>query len=121
MASAGWGPDWYGDAALSYFNPLFSGPPFPSNGGSNFGYFYNTAVNSLIAQARQAARPEAAAIWAQADQAVMKDAPIYPITSPLQPPSTPVRAQRGVHPGDPELRPGERLAELARQQLNGSR
>ena len=40
MASAGWGPDWYGNSALTFFNPLFSSPGgFPANGGSNFGYF----------------------------------------------------------------------------------
>jgi peptide/nickel transport system substrate-binding protein len=43
-------------------------------------------VNSLIAQGAQAATASAAAsIWGKADQAVMKDAPIYPITDPQQP------------------------------------
>ena len=27
VSAAGWGPDWYGDGALSFFNPLFSGAP----------------------------------------------------------------------------------------------
>ena len=40
MTGAGWGPDWYGNSAVTYFNPLFSSPGgFPANGGSNFGYF----------------------------------------------------------------------------------
>ena len=30
---AGWGPDWYGDAALSFFSPLFSGPAVLPAGG----------------------------------------------------------------------------------------
>ena len=30
VSLAGWGPDWYGNAALSFFGPLFSGEPsFP--------------------------------------------------------------------------------------------
>jgi peptide/nickel transport system substrate-binding protein len=86
MASAGWGPDWYGNAAVSFFNPLYSSPGgFPANGGSNFGYFSSTAVNNLIKQAlSQPTEPEADKFWAQADMQVMKEAAIYPITSVLQ-------------------------------------
>ena len=40
MAGSSWGPDWYGNSAVTYFNPLFSSPGgFPANGGSNFGFF----------------------------------------------------------------------------------
>jgi len=86
MASAGWGPDWFGNAALTYFNPLFSSPGgFPANGGSNFGYFQSATVNNLISQAlSQPTEPEADKFWAQADQEVMKESAIYPITSDLQ-------------------------------------
>jgi peptide/nickel transport system substrate-binding protein len=86
MASAGWGPDWYGNSAVSFFNPLYSSPGgFPANGGSNFGYFSSTAVNNLIKQAlSQPTEAEADKFWAQADQQVMKEAAIYPITSQLQ-------------------------------------
>jgi peptide/nickel transport system substrate-binding protein len=86
LASSGWGPDWYGNSALTYFNPLFSSPGgFPANGGSNFGYFQSSTVNNLINQAlNQPSEPAADKIWAQADQQVMKEAAIYPITSPLQ-------------------------------------
>jgi peptide/nickel transport system substrate-binding protein len=86
MASAGWGPDWYGNAAVSFFNPLYSSPGgFPANGGSNFGYFSSAAVNNLIKQAlSQPTEPAADKFWAQADMQVMKEAAIYPITSPLQ-------------------------------------
>jgi peptide/nickel transport system substrate-binding protein len=83
---AGWGPDWYGDGALSFFNPLFSGPPSYPPVGSNFGFYNDPTVNSLISQGAQTATASAAAgVWAKADQAVMKDAPIYPITDPQQP------------------------------------
>ena len=86
MASAGWGPDWFGNAAVSFFNPLYSSPGgFPANGGSNFGYFSSTTVNNLINQAlSQPTEPEADKFWAQADMQVMKEAAIYPITSGLQ-------------------------------------
>ena len=52
MASAGWGPDWFGNSAVSFFNPLYSSPGgFPANGGSNFGYFSSATVNNTISQA----------------------------------------------------------------------
>ena len=83
---AGWGPDWYGDAALSFFGPLYDGSAAFPPVGSNFGFYNNPTVTALIAQGSTASSQSAAAsIWAQADQDVMKDAPFYPITQPLQP------------------------------------
>ena len=86
MASAGWGPDWFGDSAVSYFNPLYSSPGgFPANGGSNFGYFSSATVNNTITQAlSQTTEAAADKYWAQADEEVMQAAAVYPITSPLQ-------------------------------------
>jgi peptide/nickel transport system substrate-binding protein len=85
ISSTGWGSDWYGNAALSYFAPLFSGPPsFPPN-GSNFGFYDNPKTNQLIQQAATAkTEDDAAKLWAQADRQVMGDAPFYPITNPKQ-------------------------------------
>lgn len=85
LTGAGWSPDWYGDSAVTWFNPLFSSPGgFPPNGGSNFGYFSDPTVNSLVKQAlAQPAEAQADTYWAKADQAVMAAAAIYPITSPL--------------------------------------
>ena len=86
LSLAGWGPDWYGDAAVSFFNPLFSGPASYPPVGSNFGFYSDPAVTSLIAKGASAATSSAAAtIWGQADEAVMKDAPFYPIVNPNQP------------------------------------
>ena len=86
IALAGWGPDWYGDAAQSFFSPLFSGSASFPPSGSNFGFYNDPSVNSLIEKAGSAATTsDAATLWGQADQAVMKDSPIYPITDPLQP------------------------------------
>jgi peptide/nickel transport system substrate-binding protein len=86
VSLAGWGADWYGDAALSFFGPLFNGqaafPPI----GSNFGFYNNPAVNDLIKQASAATDPaKSQALWAQADKQVMEDAPFFPITAPNQP------------------------------------
>jgi peptide/nickel transport system substrate-binding protein len=86
IAAAGWGPDWYGNSAVSFFNPLYSSPGgFPANGGSNFGYFSSATVNNLINQAlSQTTEAQADQFWAKADMQVMKEAAIYPITSGLQ-------------------------------------
>ena len=86
LAVSGWGPDWYGDAALSFFGPEFSGPNSYPPIGSNYGFYNNPAVTALTGQAATSASASAAAtVWAQADQKVMADAPFYPITQPLQP------------------------------------
>ena len=82
LAEAGWGPDWYGDAALSFFGPLFNGkaafPPI----GSNFGFYQNPATDALIKQAgEEQDRTKSSALWAQADKQVMEDAAFFPITS----------------------------------------
>ncbi len=50
VSLAGWGPDWYGDAALSFFGPLFASTSFPP-AGSNYGFYTNPAVDTLIKQA----------------------------------------------------------------------
>jgi peptide/nickel transport system substrate-binding protein len=85
LSLAGWGADWYGNAALSFFAPLFAGSrAFPPT-GSNFGLYESAATNALILQAATAqTTDEAAALWAKADEQVMKDAPFFPITNPIQ-------------------------------------
>ena len=82
VSLAGWSPDWYGDAAKSFFEPLFDGRIMPPT-SSNFGLFNDPKVNSLIDQALGATSTSAAApLWHQADVQVMKDAAIFPITDP---------------------------------------
>jgi len=85
LSLAGWGSDWYGNAALSFFNPLFSGPPsFPPN-GSNFGLYNSPTANAAITAAINAPTADAAkSLWSAADHAVMTDAAIFPLTNPLQ-------------------------------------
>jgi peptide/nickel transport system substrate-binding protein len=86
LAGPGWSPDWYGDSAVSWFNPLFSSPGgFPPNAGSNWGYFSDPTVNSLITKAlAQNTEAQADTYWAKADEAVMSAAGFYPITAQLE-------------------------------------
>jgi len=91
LAIAGWGPDWYGDAAASFFQPLFygnnggDGSAFPPN-GSDFGFYNSAKVNQLIVAAAKEQDPtKSAALWAQADATVTNDAAIFPITTGNQP------------------------------------
>jgi peptide/nickel transport system substrate-binding protein len=85
LGLAGWGSDWYGDAAVSFFAPLFSGKPsFPPT-GSNYGFYDNSKTDGLIAQAASAkTESESGSLWQQADQQVMEDAAFFPITQPVQ-------------------------------------
>lgn len=86
LTGAGWSPDWFGDSAVSWFNPLFSSPGgFPVNGGSNFGYFTSNTVNTDIKDAlAQTTEPAADKYWAKADMDTMAAAAIYPITATEQ-------------------------------------
>jgi peptide/nickel transport system substrate-binding protein len=88
VSISGWGPDWYGDAATSFFLPLFygkGGAAFPPN-GSDFGFYDNSVVDSLIDQASTAVDAATAnALWAKADRQVMDDASFYPVTADNQP------------------------------------
>lgn len=82
LAIAGWGSDWYGNAALSFFGPLFDGATsFPPN-GSNFGLYDSAKTDALITQASEASDADSAALWGKADQQVMQDAAFFPLTNP---------------------------------------
>jgi peptide/nickel transport system substrate-binding protein len=86
LSVAGWAPDWYSQGALSFFGPLFSGAAAYPPVGSNFGFYNDPTVNALISKASATADVASAdQMWVQADQDVMKDAAIYPITDSLQP------------------------------------
>ena len=85
LSLAGWGADWYGDAALSFFAPLFSGQPSYPPTGSNFGFYNSAKTNSLIQQASTATtQSQSGQLWNEADHQVMQDAAIFPITNPQQ-------------------------------------
>ncbi|TCC45136.1 ABC transporter substrate-binding protein [Kribbella capetownensis] len=85
LSLASWGADWYGNAALSFFNPLFSGEPSFPPVGSNFGLYNDPQTNDLIDQAIAAPTTDAAAeLWAKADARVMEQAAFYPVTNNKQ-------------------------------------
>ena len=84
VSLAGWSPDWYGNAAASFFPPLFDGRVLPPT-SSNFGLFSDPALNPIIDAALKAPTEAAAAtLWHQADIETMKNAAIFPITAPNQ-------------------------------------
>ncbi len=86
LSTAGWGADWYGTGSeLSYFKPLFSGPPSFPPVGSNFGLYNSKATNDLIDKAVAAkTSDESQALFQKADEQVMKDAAFFPITNPKE-------------------------------------
>jgi peptide/nickel transport system substrate-binding protein len=85
LSLAGWGPDWYGDAAKSFFEPLFNGTVLPPT-SSNFGLFNDPVLNNIVDQALAAkSTSDAANLWHQADVETMKQVAIYPITDPNWP------------------------------------
>lgn len=81
IAEVGWGPDWFPSGAKSWFEPLFNGNNLPPN-SSNFGFFNDPKVNTLMQQAETASASAAPGLWHQADQEVMKQAAVYPIANP---------------------------------------
>ena len=86
LALASWGPDWYGDAAVSFFKPLLGGPPSFPPACCNFGVYDNPAVTSgITTAANQASAVTAGRMWGQIDQEAMRDAPIYSIAQPMRP------------------------------------
>jgi peptide/nickel transport system substrate-binding protein len=85
LSLAGWGPDWYGDAALSFFGPLFDGRILPPQ-SSDFGLFNDDTVNACIDKAKNAKSvDEANTTWGECDEDVMKAAAFFPITNPNTP------------------------------------
>lgn len=84
LSLAGWSPDWYGNAAASFFPPLFDGRVLPPT-SSNFGQFSDPTLNPIIDAALKAPTEAAAGtLWHQADVETMKAAAIFPITAPNQ-------------------------------------
>jgi peptide/nickel transport system substrate-binding protein len=84
-AFTGWLPDWYGEAALSFFTPLFDGRSLPPS-SSNFGLYNDPKTNADIDKAKAATTAATAhQFWNAADHQIMNDAAIYPLDDPNQP------------------------------------
>ncbi|MFC4121710.1 ABC transporter substrate-binding protein [Nonomuraea zeae] len=80
ISAPGWVPDWYGNNGRSTMQPLFQTNCNP--GTSNYGCYRNPKVDGLIEQAlTETDTTKAAALWHQADQAVMADAVIVPFNN----------------------------------------
>ncbi len=85
LAEAGWGPDWYPTGGKSYFLPILDGNNLPPN-SSNFGFFNDPKLNSILASALAAPSVSAAtSLWHQADEEAMAQAAVYPLESPNRP------------------------------------
>jgi ABC-type transport system substrate-binding protein len=85
LAGPGWNPDWQGNAARSFFVPLLDGRQC-GEGSTNYNCYNSPEVNKLIDQAlAEQDLDKAAALWHQADQKVMADAPWVPITTGKNP------------------------------------
>jgi peptide/nickel transport system substrate-binding protein len=85
LAEAGWSPDWYPTGAKSYFEPILNGNNLPPT-SSNFGFFNDPKLNTLMQEALAAPSDSAAAaLWHQADVEAMTQAAVYPIEDPNLP------------------------------------
>lgn len=84
MAAAGWAPDWLGNAARSFFGPLFDGRTMPPV-SDDFGLYDNARVDREIDAASRAHGRHAARLWHRVDRSVIADAPVFPISSPRTP------------------------------------
>jgi len=85
ITEPGWVPDWFGPTnGRATLPDLFDGAlNFP---GSDWGGYDNPSVDSLVTQAESATTiTAAAALWHQADEQVMKDAPFIPFQTQLTP------------------------------------
>jgi peptide/nickel transport system substrate-binding protein len=82
LAFTGWEPDWYGNNARTYLQPLFDSSSVSENDdwGSNFGYYRNARTNELIHAALTSSdEVQANEFFRQAEAQVMRDAAVVPI------------------------------------------
>jgi peptide/nickel transport system substrate-binding protein len=82
VASTGWEPDWYGNNARTYLQPLFDSSSVSENDdwGSNFGYYSNARTNELIHAALTSPdEVQANEFFREAEAQVMRDAAVVPI------------------------------------------
>ncbi len=85
LVEAGWGPDWYPTGGKSYFLPILNGDFLPPN-SSNFGFFNDPKLNTLMTQAVDATSvSDATSLWHQADVEAMAQAAVMPLEAPNEP------------------------------------
>ena len=75
----GWCPDYLGDNARQAIVALYDGRLPPDTSG-NFSEYQNPDVNRLIDRAQAEPNPtRRAALWAETDRRIMRDAPMVPL------------------------------------------
>jgi ABC-type transport system substrate-binding protein len=93
IAAPGWVADWPGNNARAFLVPLFDGRTC-GEGSTNYGCYDSPTTNKLIDEALKAkTQQEAAGLWTQADQQIMKDAAFVPFMVQL----TPLTRSNRVH------------------------
>ncbi|MFG1854026.1 ABC transporter substrate-binding protein [Actinomadura geliboluensis] len=82
LALTGWEPDWYGDNARTYLQPLLDSRDVAPDGdwGANFGRYRSETVNDLLARALSCGdADEAGELFRRVEREAMRDAGIVPI------------------------------------------
>ena len=80
LTEPGWLPDWYGPTNARSILPDL----FVPGGGGDWGYFTDTALNTLISEAESAPTlAKATSYWQQANKEVMAQAPFVPFQTQL--------------------------------------
>jgi ABC-type transport system substrate-binding protein len=93
IAAPGWNADWPGNNGRAFLVPLFDGRTC-GEGSTNYGCYNSPVTNKLIDEALAAkTQDEAAKLWGQADQQIMKDAAFVPFMRQ----DTPLTRSNRVH------------------------
>jgi len=82
LALTGWEPDWYGNNARTYLQPLFDSRGVAENGdwGANYGRYRSEQVNELLTAALTSGdEARAGTCFRQVEAEVLQDAAIVPI------------------------------------------
>ncbi|KAA8883785.1 ABC transporter substrate-binding protein [Nocardia colli] len=82
IALTGWEPDWYGNNARTYLQPLFDSRGVVEDGdwGSNFGRYRNEKVNELLSAALTSAdEKRAGELFRRMEAEVLLDAAVVPV------------------------------------------
>jgi peptide/nickel transport system substrate-binding protein len=82
IAYSGWEPDWYGNNARTYLQPLFDSSDVSASDdwSSNIGRYRSAVVNELIREALTSSREDRASeFFRLAETQIMQDAAIVPV------------------------------------------
>lgn len=82
LALTGWEPDWHGNNARTYLQPLFDSREVEESGdwGTNFGRYHSERVNELLTSALTCGdENQAAELFRQVEHEALRDAAIVPI------------------------------------------